>query len=152
MTTTHRADRPGTFAGRLLERIRQVILPPGIFPSRRPRPASGVADDDLKLQSLGQQFRRELQARLLEEIPGYRREIASAHEQSDSAAMRNVVHRLLGAAVYCDLDTLVDDLRDLQLALRSQDRFTIEVSYSRLVVTMDALMARCKVQARVTAE
>ena len=140
MTTTNRADRRGRSGNRLLERIRQFILARGVFPSRRMNPAPGAAEEDLRLQALGRQFRSELQSRLLKAMPGYRREIAQAHAQGDIAAMRTLVHRILGAAVYCELAGLEDDLRDLQLALRSQDRFTIEAGYSRLVVTMDMLV------------
>jgi HPt (histidine-containing phosphotransfer) domain-containing protein len=140
MTATNRADRHGIPGSRLLERIRQIILSHGVFPSRRMKPAPGTPEDDLRLQSLGRQFSSDLQTRLLEALPDHRREIAQAHERGDIAAMRTLVHRILGAAVYCELATLEDDLRDLQLALRSQDRFTIEAGYSRLVATMDMLV------------
>lgn len=140
MTATNRPDRHGIPGSRLLERIRQIILAHGVFPSRRRNPAPGTPEEDPRLESLGRQFSSDLQSGLLEAMPDYRREIAQAHAQGDIAAMRTLVHRILGAAVYCELASLEDDLRDLQLALRSQDRFTIEAGYSRLVATMDMLV------------
>jgi HPt (histidine-containing phosphotransfer) domain-containing protein len=142
MTSINRAGSSPRFGNRLLRRIRHLILPSGGSSSRRTTSAPAVTDADLRVQSLGQRFSGELQSRLLKELPGYRQEIACAHERGDSAAMRKVVHRLLGAAVYCDLGTLEDDLRDLQLALKTQDRFTIETAYARLAATLDALAIR----------
>jgi len=95
-----------------------------------------LPEDDLKLESLTREFSRELFAQLLLELPEYRRCMAQAHADDDYRRLRDSVHQILGAAAYCDAYELETCLRELRLALKTEDPHTVDVYFIR---TMDII-------------
>jgi HPt (histidine-containing phosphotransfer) domain-containing protein len=141
MRDTVTMTRTRKFTRGLLQRIRHAFVPPAPapLPPIPQRTLPPLPEEDLHLQSLGQDFARELLARLLLELPRYRQEMAHAHARRDYPALRHSVHQLLGAAAYCDCGLLEEGLRELRLALKTEDMLTIEVYYQRVITTMDTL-------------
>jgi HPt (histidine-containing phosphotransfer) domain-containing protein len=109
---------------------------------RRPAAGSVQPDENLKLQSLGDSFARELLANLLDALPDYRSRMMLAYGRQDFAALRDIVHQLLGAIAYCDDPALEAALRELRLALMSKDLPTIEQPWHRLLHTIDEQLER----------
>jgi HPt (histidine-containing phosphotransfer) domain-containing protein len=88
------------------------------------------------LKKLTREFSRELFAQLLLELPEYRRRMAQAHADDDYRRLRDSVHQILGAAAYCDAYELETCLRELRLALKTEDPHTVDVYFIR---TMDII-------------
>ena len=58
--------------------------------------------DDLPPDSVRHSFSSELFAELLTELPEFQQKISQAYQADDLQGLRNDVHQLLGAIVYCD--------------------------------------------------
>jgi HPt (histidine-containing phosphotransfer) domain-containing protein len=96
--------------------------------------------EDLKLESLARDFSRELFAQLLLELPAFRKRMAQAHVEGNYRCMRDSVHQILGAAAYCEAHELETSLRELRLALKTEDPHTIDVYFMRALDTIDSTL------------
>ena len=103
-------------------------------------PAPALPEDDLELDEKLRLFPGEMFARLLIELPGHRSSLADAYQAGDLPRLRNNVHQLLGGAAYCDAPELTTGLRELRLALKSDDQETIHYYYLRAIDVIDATL------------
>jgi hypothetical protein len=110
------------------------------MPRRRAPPVPPVQEEDVHLHLLGQKFTRELFEKLLAELPRHRQDMASAYAERDYRTLRNSVHQILGAVVYCNTGLLEEGLRELHEALKVENPHIIDVYYHRVIATIDALL------------
>ena len=103
-------------------------------------PEPVLPEDDLELDERLQSFPDEMFARLLIELPGHRHELADAFEAADFPRLRNNVHQLLGGAAYCNAPELTTGLRELRLALKTDDPQTIRYYYLRAIDIIDTTL------------
>ena len=89
--------------------------------------------EDLQLTRNASSFCSDLFAELLIELPAHRRIMKQCHARDDYNGLGNSVHQLLGAAAYCDAAELETGLRELRLALKTGERQTIDLYYSRAI-------------------
>ena len=87
-----------------------------------------------------QPFSSELFIELLTELPTHRRQILHAWEAGDLDTLRSAVHKLLGAVVYCNAPELEEALRELRLALKTEDQHTIDVYHARAINALDSTL------------
>ena len=87
-----------------------------------------------------QSFSGEILAELLTELPMHRRQILCAWEAGDLDTLGSTVHKLLGAVVYCDAPELEEALRELRLALKTDDQHTIDVYHGRALNVIDSTL------------
>lgn len=99
-----------------------------------------LPQDDLKLDSLAREFSRELFAQLLLELPEYRKRMAQAHADGNYRSLRDSVHQILGAAAYCEADELESCLRELRLALKTEDPHTIDAHFMHTMDIIDTTL------------
>ena len=99
-----------------------------------------LSEDDLHLESLTREFSRELFAQLLMELPEYRTRMAQAHADGDYRYLRDSVHQILGAAAYCDAWEIESSLRELRLALKTEDPNTVDVYFTRAMDVIDSIL------------
>lgn len=99
--------------------------------------------DDLQLDSLSSNFSRELFAQLLLELPEHRNRMLQAHAAGNYDSLRDCVHQVLGAAVYCESDELETSLRELRLALKMEDPDTIDACVRQAMQTIDSTLQAC---------
>jgi HPt (histidine-containing phosphotransfer) domain-containing protein len=99
-----------------------------------------LPEEDLKLEPLAREFSRELFAQLLLELPVHRKRMAQAHVEGNYRRLRDSVHQILGAAVYCDAHELETCLRELRLALKTEDPHTIDVYFMRAMNVIDTTL------------
>ncbi|MEN8204410.1 MAG: Hpt domain-containing protein [Pseudomonadota bacterium] len=85
-------------------------------------------------------FSGELFAELLIELPVHRRQILRAWEAGDLDTLRQAVHKLLGAVAYCDAPELEEAIRELRLALKTEDQHTIDVYHERALNVIDGTL------------
>ncbi|MGD2136982.1 MAG: Hpt domain-containing protein [Gammaproteobacteria bacterium] len=97
-------------------------------------------DPEPRLDELDRSFSSELFARLLMELPGHRRRLATAYANDDPGQLGDHIHRLLGCAAYCEAPELVSALRELRLALKTDDRKLIDLYYTRAVNVIDSTL------------
>ena len=50
------------------------------------------------------------------------------------------MHKLLGAVVYCNAPELEEALRELRLALKTEDQHTIDVYHERAINALDSTL------------
>ena len=103
-------------------------------------PAPHLPEDDLELDEQLRSFPSEMFAHLLIELPDHRNSIADAYQAEDLPRLRSSVHLLLGGAAYCDAPELTTSLRELRLALKSEDPETIRFYYLRAIDVIDATL------------
>lgn len=99
-----------------------------------------LPEDDLKLDSLAREFSRELFAQLLLELPEYRKRLVQAHAEDNYRSLADSVHQILGAAAYCEADELETCLRELRLALKTEDTYTIDTYFMRAMDVIDSTL------------
>jgi HPt (histidine-containing phosphotransfer) domain-containing protein len=85
-------------------------------------------------------FSGEIFAELLTELPVHRRQISRAWEAGDLDTLRSTVHKLLGAVSYCDAPELEDALRELRLALKTEEQHTIEIYHERAINVINSTL------------
>lgn len=93
--------------------------------------------DDPHLDTLAREFPRELFARLLLELPRHRRLMVESFATGNYRRLRDSVHQILGAAAYCGTDELEQVLRQLRLALKTDNSSAIEHCYHRAIQAID---------------
>ena len=128
---------------RLARMLARLLKRPAPAPARCDPPPEALPplpEDDLDLASRGQRFSSELFARLLLELPAHRSMLESAYSQRDYRSLGRCVHQLLGATAYCDAPELDAGLRELRLALRTEDRETIDLYFSRATAVIDSTL------------
>jgi two-component system sensor histidine kinase BarA len=102
--------------------------------------APGLPEDDLRMEEACRNFPRELFARLLIELPSHRQIMSDAYAGGNDRQLRDCVHQLLGATAYCDAPELETGLRELQLALKTANRETIDFYYDRAINVVDSTL------------
>ncbi|MGB5439773.1 MAG: Hpt domain-containing protein [Gammaproteobacteria bacterium] len=102
--------------------------------------APPLPEDDLELDEKLRSFPGEMFAHLLIELPDQRSSLADAYQAGDLPRLRNNVHQLLGAAAYCNAPELTTSLRELRLALKSDEQETIRYYYLRAIDVIDATL------------
>jgi HPt (histidine-containing phosphotransfer) domain-containing protein len=123
----HILTRPDTVAGAPASSLDEPELP-------------ALPEDDLELESLAREFSRELFAQLLMELPEYRTRMAQAHADGNYRRLRDSVHQILGAAAYCDAYELETSLRELRLALKTEDPHSVDVYFIRAMDVIDTTL------------
>ena len=98
-------------------------------------------DNELLPNSVRHSFSSELFAELLIELPEHRKKISQAYEAGNLHDLRNNVHQLRGAIVYCDAPELEGALRSLHRALATTDRDRIDASYLRAFNTINSTLS-----------
>ena len=98
-------------------------------------------DDELLPNSVRHSFSSELFAELLIELPDHRKKISQAYEAGDLQDLRNNVHQLLGAIVYCDAPELEGALRSLHRSLTTTDQDRIDDCYLRALNTINSTLS-----------
>jgi len=98
-------------------------------------------DNELLPNSVRHSFSSELFAELLIELPEHRQKISQAYETGNLHDLRNNVHQLLGAIVYCDAPELETALRSLHRALATTDQDRIDASYLRAFNTINSTLS-----------
>ena len=96
-----------------------------------------LPDDDLHLDALARAFPRELFAQLLIELPACRDLMAESFAAGNYRRLRDSVHQILGATAYCEAQELEQGLRQLGLALKTDNSDTIEHHFQRAMQTID---------------
>lgn len=99
--------------------------------------APGEEDTSLDTED---DFSSEMFVKLLLELPVHRRDIVAAWQAGDLQRLRNSVHRLLGATVYCAAPGLEDALRELRRALHTTDAAEIEKQHARTLAIIDTTL------------
>lgn len=102
--------------------------------------APPLPDEDLQLDTQPRSFPSEMFAHLLIELPAHRSDMADAYQAEDLPRLSSCVHKLLGGACYCDAPELIKGLRELRLALKSEDPETIRFYYLRAIDVIDATL------------
>ena len=77
------------------------------------------------------------------ELPTHRQTLRAAHAAGDQRRLRDCVHKLLGAAVYCDNPELETGLRELQRALAAAQASTVDQQILRVTRIIDSLLEDC---------
>ncbi|MGD2112302.1 MAG: hypothetical protein PVI50_02870 [Gammaproteobacteria bacterium] len=131
----------------LLGELRNTCRRPGRRGARRhPPPATtkhlaaippGTPAEDLQIDALAREFPRELFARLLLELPEHRERMAASFAAGDYRRLRDSVHQILGAAAYCQAAALEHGLRELRLALVTENSKTIAHGYHHAMQAID---------------
>ena len=107
-----------------------------------------LPQDTLAPKGRRQSFSGELFAELLSELPVHRRQILRAWEAHDLDTLRSAVHKLLGAVAYCDAPELEEALRELRLAVKTEDQHTIDVYHERALNVLDSTLRYSGYQGR----
>ena len=102
--------------------------------------APPLPEEDLQHDNQLHSFPNEMFAHLLIELPAHRSNMADAYEAEDMPRLNGCVHKLLGGACYCDAPELIKGLRELRLALKSEDVETIRFYYLRAIDVIDATL------------
>jgi len=132
--------------GYLITRITTVLrtLMRTLTPPERPlKPENDLPElpeEDRHLSGNVQSFCSDLFAELLLELPAQRRTMKESYARDDYNALGNSVHQLLGAAAYCEATELEAGLRELRLALKTGERETIDLYYSRAINVIDSTL------------
>jgi HPt (histidine-containing phosphotransfer) domain-containing protein len=109
--------------------------------TQRPAPdVAQLAEEDLKLESLTREFSRELLAQLLLELPAHRARMAQAYQAGNYRGLDEEVHQVLGAVVYCEADELEACLRELRLALQTENPHSIDSCLMRTLEVIDTTL------------
>jgi len=134
--------RTGRFT-RAAEAVRQFFMR-ALTPVNNPLTAASEApelpEDTLTPRGRRQSFSNEVFTELLIELPAHRRQILRTWEAGDLNTLRSVLHKLLGAVVYCDAPELEEALRELRLALKTEDQHTIDVYHERALNVIDSTL------------
>jgi len=120
--------RPGRRAER--QALQADAGPPATAPP-------GLPDEDLHLDALARAFPRELFAQLLIELPACRDLMAESFAAGNYRRLRDSVHRILGATAYCEAHELEQELRQLGLALKTDNSDAIEHCFRRAMQAID---------------
>jgi len=80
--------------------------------------------------------------KLLLELPAHRHEIVESWQAGDLQRLRDCVHRLLGATVYCAAPELEESLRDLRRALHTGDSANISQQHARTLTVIDITLRK----------
>ncbi|HYQ71322.1 MAG TPA: Hpt domain-containing protein [Gammaproteobacteria bacterium] len=102
-----------------------------------------AAPGDPPLLETDENFSHEMFVQLLLELPVHRRDIAVSWQAGDLQRLRNCVHRLLGATVYCAAPELEEALRNLRRALHTQDGADIAWQHARTLAVIDTTLNGC---------
>lgn len=128
----------------LFRELRDSWHPPVRRARHRPAAAAAAEDispqlppEDLHFETLARAFPRELFAQLLIELPDYRTRMVDTYAAGNYRRLRDSVHQILGAAAYCEAVELAQGLRQLRLALKTDDDRTIEYYYHRAIRAID---------------
>lgn len=113
-------------------------LQPDADPRAAALPPSSA--DALQLDTLSREFQHDLFAQLLIELPATRTSMAESFAAGNHRQLRDSVHQMLGAAAYCQAGELEQELRQLRLALKTDDRDTIEQHFHNTLQVMDSLL------------
>ena len=108
-----------------------------LTPAHEPPP---LPEDNRLPKGRRQSFSAELFAELLTELPAHRQQLVCAREDGDMATLGRTVHKLLGAVAYCDAPELEDALRELRLALNTEEQHTIGVYQQRALDVIDSTL------------
>lgn len=102
-----------------------------------------VVDRELALRLSGgrEALADEMLARLIEELPGQRRQLARAWRRRDSAAFSEAVHKLGGACRYCGVPALSAACEALETRLRSDGLMACETEWQTLLTACDRLLS-----------
>ncbi|MDH3887642.1 MAG: Hpt domain-containing protein [Gammaproteobacteria bacterium] len=109
-------------------------------PSKKISNTSKVLHDELPSASVRHSFSSELFAELLIELPEFQQKISQAYQAGDLQGLRNDVHQLLGAIVYCDAPELEGALRALHQALATTSTESIDSCYIRAFNTVNSTL------------
>jgi len=132
--------------GRLVSAIKTVlrVIMNALTPADRPlKPKDDLPElpgEDLHLSAAAQSFCSDLFAELLLELPAQRRVMQEFYARDDYNGLSNSVHQLLGAAAYCNAAELEIGLRELRLALKTGERETIDLYYSRAINVINSTL------------
>ena len=141
----HRPSKPPSplarIAGSVLRCCWRALIPPD-RPVRLQDDPPEMSEDNLQINRLAERFSSELFAQLLLELPGYRRIMTEAYKTDNHASLRDSIHQLLGGVAYCDAPELESDLRELQLALKTGHRETVDLYFIRAIDSIDNTL-RC---------
>ena len=110
-------------------------------PSKEISNTSKLLHVDLPPDSVRHSFSSELFAELLTELPEFQQKISQAYEDGDLQDLRNNIHQLLGAVVYCDAPELEGALRAFHRALTTNSTNDINVCYLRAFNTINSTLA-----------
>lgn len=113
--------------------IRPAYPPYETPPPPEAPPPPELPPEDLRLEALAREFRTELFAKLLLELPFHRDRMIESFVIGDTRQLRNSVHQILGAAAYCGEEELELGLRQLRLALKTDNSDTITHYYHRAI-------------------
>ena len=102
--------------------------------------APPLPEDDLELDEQLQSFPGDIFARLLIELPDHRNHFADAYTAGDMTRLGANVHKLLGGVAYCNAPELANGLRELRLALKTDNPQTIRYYYLRAIDVIDATL------------
>lgn len=119
--------------------IRRLLGRPGTGNNARGSRQAAAGEEDAFLDT-EDGFSNEMFVKLLLELPAHRREIVEALQAGDLQRLRNCVHRLLGATVYCAAPELEDALRDLRRALHTGDSARISQQQARTLSVIDTTL------------
>ena len=89
---------------------------------------------------LSDKLASELFARLLLELPDHRRDLETAYREGSNEQLERLVHKLLGAVVYCELPVLARVLRDLKQTIRSGDEELTGQAFGKTIRLIDDLL------------
>ena len=127
---------------RTLIRIGRLLTPSGpcLEPAPGRPPPLPQPKIDSRLERLSREFRREMYAHLLHELPDYREKMARAYAAGDNQRLHSIVHQITGAVAYCDARELEQELRRLLMALRLDNHHVIAAYYQRVIDCLDATL------------
>ena len=137
-----RHSRTGRFT-RVATRVQRFftsVLAPVNTPPAATQELPQLPKDTQAPRGRKQPFSSELFIELLTELPTHRRQILHAWEAGDLDTLRSAVHKLLGAVVYCNAPELEEALRELRLALKTEDQHTIDVYHERAINALDSTL------------
>jgi hypothetical protein len=101
--------------------------------------AAGVEDATVDTED---DFPNEMYVKLLLELPAHRRDLLAYGQAGDLQRLRDCVHRLLGATVYCAAPELEDALRDLRSALHTGNSASISQQHARTLSVIDTTLGK----------
>jgi HPt (histidine-containing phosphotransfer) domain-containing protein len=125
------------------KRISGLFVPRSGPGTRGPQTLAAAPEehaDELRLDVLSRKLSREVFVQLLVELPTQRRVMHEAHTTGNYRRLRDCVHRMLGAAAYCDAPELEDGLRELHRALKTGHAPTIERRFRHAIREIDSTL------------
>jgi len=80
---------------------------------------------------------------LLTELPTHLEVMGNQIQSRDYKSLEKSTHKLLGAVVYCDLQTLEENLRNLQQAIIDRDETAIAHNFEYTTHSVAAALELC---------